>query len=352
MKKLLIFNFVCCIFNLFVYAKPPIRVYIMAGQSNMSGTNNPLVNELPASLASNVPNVLIKVNSYSVNCNWESLRPGLGATTANFGSELTFGRDELNVLQGLDTTIFGDKIAIIKYSYGGTTLDIDWRSPSSGGTVGWLYTGIINDINASLISLDSMYDAQIMGMCWMQGEYDALVDSEAVNYQTNLGNFIQDIRTDLNLPQMPFCIGMIDNSPNWTYNAIVRQAEINVAKSTAGVSIFDTYGLGTDGFHYNTSGQIELGHLFATALNSPVFCGTCIENTTKVWPIPSTGPLYVTSGIPTDYPYKITDIKGAEVQAGKLYIGCEVDISWLTPGTYFISFTTNEGTVVKKLLKI
>ena len=66
------------------YAKPPIRVYILAGQSNMSGTQNPLVNQLPANLASIVPNVLIKVNSYDVNCNWGSLQPGLGATAANF----------------------------------------------------------------------------------------------------------------------------------------------------------------------------------------------------------------------------------------------------------------------------
>ncbi len=336
------------------YAKPPIRVYIMAGQSNMSGTNNPLVIQLPASLVSTVPNVLIKVNSYSVNCNWGSLRPGLGATTANFGPEITFGLDELNTLQKLDTTLFGSKIAIIKYAYGGTTLDVDWRPPSSGGIVGWLYKGIINDINASLATLDSTYDAQIMGMCWMQGEYDALVDTEAINYQTNLSNFIQDIRTDLNLLTMPFCIGMIDSSPHWPYNAIVRQAETNVAKSTAGVSVFDTHGLGTDGTHYNTQGQIELGHLFFRYLDDAyTTCTICNGNNTVIFPNPSIGSFSVLySGIPSNYQYTITDMKGAEVLQGQLYIGYEVDISSLSAGIYFISLTTIEGTIVKKVVKI
>jgi hypothetical protein len=320
----------------------------------MSGTQNPLVTQLPASLSGAVPNVLIKVNDYGVNYNWGPLRPGLGATTANFGPEITFGRDELNALQTLDSSYCGTKIAIIKFSFGGTTLNRDWRPPSSGDTVGWLYTGLIKDINASLATLDSTYDAQVMGMCWMQGEYDALVDTMAADYQTNLNNFIQDIRAALNLPTMPFCIGMIDSSTHWTYNAIVRQAEINVARGTEGVSIFDTHGLGTDGAHYNTSGQIELGHFFFRYLGDAyTTCTICNENNTVIYPNPANGSFSILySGIPTDYKYTITDMKGTEVLSGQLYIGCEVDISSLSAGVYFISCTTNEGTVVKKVVKI
>lgn len=328
------------------YAQPIIRVYILAGQSNMSGTNNPLVSELPASLLVSVPDVFIKVNG-DVNYNWQVLRPGLGATLNNFGPELTFGNDAFNKFGG-------DKTAIIKFSYGCTTLNDDWRPPSSGGTLGWLYTNFINDINASLDSLKRNYSIEIMGVCWMQGEYDALDITKANNYQTNLINFIGDIRTELNLPQLPFVIGMIDHSESWTYNNIVRQGEINVAKSINDIGIFDTHGLGTDGRHYNTQGQLELGHFFFNYLgDSYATCQFCIDGTIQVFPNPSAGSFkIISSGIPTDYVYIITDSKGSMVQSGQLYIGCEIDISTLSPDIYFISLITNSGTTIKKIIKL
>ncbi|HEX7414561.1 MAG TPA: sialate O-acetylesterase, partial [Bacteroidia bacterium] len=315
------------------------------GQSNMSGTTNPLVSQLPTSLLDSVPNVLIKVDEHKVNYNWGPLCPGLGATASNFGPEITFGRDALDY--------FGCKIAIIKFSFGGTTLNEDWRPPSSAGTVGWLYSGLINDVTACLAHLDSSYEVHLMGMCWMQGETDALDNAKAVNYQINLINFIHDIRTALNFPKMPFCIGMIDSSAGWTYNTAVRQGEINVAKSIDGVSIFDTHGLETDGVHYSTQGQIELGHFFFRYLDgSYASYQSYNEGTTKVFPNPSNGSFQIiTSGIPTEYKYIIIDKKGALVQAGQLYIGCEVNIPTLNAGVYFIYLTTKQGTVVKKIVK-
>ena len=251
--------FVAILFSFNALAQPVLRVYIMAGQSNMSGTNNPLVSELPKNLTDSLPQVLIKVNGDATH-NWGALRPGLGATSTNFGPELNFGHDAA-------TYFNGDKVAIIKYSQGGTTLNEDWRPPSSGGTTGWLYNSFINDLITSLALLDTNYTIQVMGLCWMQGEYDALDNAKANNYQTNLTNFISDVRAALNLPQLPFAIGMIDNSVGWMYNAAVRQAEINVAHSVNKVTVFDTHGLGTDGTHYNTQGQLELGHYFFNSLN-------------------------------------------------------------------------------------
>jgi hypothetical protein len=345
MRRLRSLLVIALFFTHSLYARPVMRVYILAGQSNMDGTYNPLISQLPAGLTGTIPDVLIKVNG-DVNIDWGPLRPGLGATANNFGPEITFGRDAL-------ASSNGDKIAIIKFAYGGTTLNEDWRPPSSGGTVGWLYTALINDITTGLAALDSTYSVEIMGVCWMQGEYDALDATKASNYEVNLGNFIHDIRAAFNNPQLPFVIGMIDSSVGWTYNAIVRQGEINVAKNISGLSIFDTHRLGTDGYHYNTSGQIELGHFFYYYLANPNVCIQCEGNTVTVFPNPSNGYFKITyTEIPTDYTYKITDVKGAIIRTGQLYIGCEVDVSALSPGTYFISLTTNETTVVKKLIKI
>src|ERR1017187_9653768 len=92
--------FIALLFIHTSYAQQVIRVYILAGQSNMSGTTNPLVSQLPASLLDSVPNVLIKVDEHKVNYNWGPLRPGLGATESNFGPEISFGRDALDYFGG------------------------------------------------------------------------------------------------------------------------------------------------------------------------------------------------------------------------------------------------------------
>jgi len=312
----------------------------------MSGTDNPMVSQLPIGLSNSVPNVLIKVNG-DVNYNWQSLRPGLGATPTNFGPELNLGHDAA-------TYFNGDEIAIIKFSQGGTTLNEDWRPPSSGGTTGWLYNNFINDVRASLAYLDSNYTVQLMGLCWMQGEYDALDNAKANNYQTNLTNFISDVRAAINAPQLPVAIGMIDNSTGWTYNAAVRQAEINVSKTVNQTSIFDTHGLGTDGTHYNTEGQLELGHYFFNALtNVYVNCKTCSNTEVKLYPNPATNFFNLSyADTPTDYNYKITDMRGAEVQSGQLYVGCVIDVSLLSTGTYFVFITNTQTTMVKKLIKL
>ncbi|HXU28151.1 MAG TPA: sialate O-acetylesterase [Bacteroidia bacterium] len=334
-------------FNLFAQL-PLVRVYILAGQSNMSGTQNPLVSQLPESLKDTLPNVLIKVGGDNVY-NWQALRPGLGSQPVNFGPEITFGHDAATYFKG-------DKIALIKYAYGGTTLNEDWRPPSSGGKTGWLYNGFVNDLSKYLDTLAKNYTVQLMGMCWMQGEYDARDNAVALNYQSNLSNFIKDVRATLNAPQLPFAIGMIDNSYPWQFNSIVRQAEINVAKNTEAVSVFDTHGLGTDATHYNTLGQIELGHFFFNSVNNLFSVWQAASNGgVKVFPNPTNHSFEVAyTDVPADYSYKITDKKGAEVQSGQLYSGYQIDVSLLSPGTYFITLTINgtNSTVKKKLVKI
>ena len=314
----------------------------------MTGTNNPLISQLPASLQDTLPNVLIKGGG-DVTYNWQTLRPGLGSKPVNFGPEVTFGHDAA-------TYFNGDKIALIKYSYGGTTLNEDWRSPSCGGTSGWLYNDFVNDLAKDLDTLAKNYTVQLMGMCWMQGEYDARDNAKALNYQNNLTNFITDVRATLNLPKLPFAIGMIDSSDPWPFNSIVRQAEVNVAKSTDAISIFDTHGLGTDGTHYNTQGQIELGHFFFNSVNSLYSQWQSVSNgAVNVFPNPTNHSFEVAyADVPADYSYKISDKKGAEVQSGQLYSGYQIDVSTLSPGTYFITLTINGTTITvkKKLVKI
>jgi len=107
----------------------------------------------------------------------------------------------------------------------------------------------------------------------MQGEFDGGNQGYANEYQTNLTNFVKDVRTQLKVPDLPFIIGMIDSSRSWPYAGTIRAAERAVAKNLANVSTVDTYGFATDGTHYKLDGMIALGKGFAvnwlTHYNTP-----------------------------------------------------------------------------------
>jgi len=334
MKKIFLFLF---FISFSCFAKEKLKLYILAGQSNMSGTYNPLVSELPADLNKEITNVFISVGG-EVNYPLEKLIPGLGATTSNFGPELTFGKD---------ASANNEITAILKYSYGGTTLNEDWRSPSSGGQTGWLYTGLINFVRSKIIALDSTYIVEIDGMCWMQGEYDALDISKSNNYGYNLINFIKDVRNDLNT-NMPFTIGMIDTS--WPFSSMVRAAELNIPSQLDQINIFDTHGLPTINGHYNTQGQIELGHLFYSSFTIQNYS---MDNIT-LWPNPSNSILIISYPyLITDYSYKIINTIGQEVMSGQLFAGKEINISSINSGNYTILISINESkTVSKHFIKI
>ena len=71
-----------------VVAKIPLKIILMAGQSNMSSS------ALSSELETLAPELLVPQTDVPIwyKGSWRDLQPGLGDTTANFGPELTFGR--------------------------------------------------------------------------------------------------------------------------------------------------------------------------------------------------------------------------------------------------------------------
>ncbi|MDP4182578.1 MAG: sialate O-acetylesterase, partial [Bacillota bacterium] len=147
-----------------------------------------------------------------------------------------------------------------------TSLWSDWRSPSAGGTTGKLWTDLLSNTNKAIAALDPSIKYEIAGMCWMQGEADACASNIASEYEPLLTAFIGDARKAFNAPNMPFVIGMIDDTSTWPYYAMVREAEQNVAQKVPHVGIFDTKDLDTDGSHYKNQGLLDMGSLFASTM--------------------------------------------------------------------------------------
>lgn len=227
------------------------KLYIVAGQSNAMGQAS-----LNSELSTSLQTPLASVPTY-YNGAWQSLQPGMGVTTANFGPELAFGHD-------LAAAFPGQRIGLVKYAVGATSIAEDWKAGATAAASGPQYIGLLQTIGNAIASLGSGASPEIAGVAWMQGESDA-IEGFGGQYETNLTKFITQLRVDLAAPRLKFSIAQI--LPCWSNSAVVRQAQANVAMHMSNVEVFDTNDLTTGVFgHYDTAGELALGSRFATTM--------------------------------------------------------------------------------------
>ncbi len=272
----------------FVIEKPkgPVKVFILAGQSNAVGFNN--VREyrhgktaLPEEYMSQADTLFWDETTKG----WIPLCVGKshGAHTNAFGPEIGFAHD-LAKLPG------NGQIAIIKCAVGGTGIarardysDIipnvgpndagnNWHPPSNGQDAGKLYQQLMRETEHALSALkadDRKYE--LSAFLWMQGEREAGISLKmAGDYEALLKSLIQAVRTDLKTPRLPFVIGEV-NSHTWKHGDIVRKAQDKVCQEDKNALLVKTTDLSRKGSggvsHFDADGMIELGLRFATAVN-------------------------------------------------------------------------------------
>jgi alpha-galactosidase len=240
----------------------PVKVFILAGQSNMQGHAHvrtfdamaldpktaPILKEMRN--ADGSPRVCEKVWISSIGCAEEEqvgrLTAGFGAKARGpkIGPEFTFG---IYLQKLLD-----EPIVIIKTSWGGKSLHTDFRPPRAGPyefneaqlkrfrdqgkdierikaakakATGHYYRLMLDHVKKVLSDIKRVYpdyDAtqgyELAGFVWFQGWND-MVDSGTYphrgrpggydSYSTLLAQFIRDVRKDLSTPEMPFVIGVM-----------------------------------------------------------------------------------------------------------------------------------------------
>jgi autotransporter-associated beta strand protein len=168
------------------------------------------------------------------------LTVGYGANSGNttIGPELGFG----SVLGDLH----GDKILLIKTCWGGKSLGVDFLPPSSEnyppplveGDKGFFYQKILEIVNHVTASLGDHVPGyadegfEIAGFGWHQGWNDRTSATLSAVYETNMANFINDIRDDLNAPNMPFVIATTGMDGGSAYTT-VELAQLKMADATA-----------------------------------------------------------------------------------------------------------------------
>lgn len=240
-------------------AQKKLKVYILAGQSNMEGQGqlrvldymkeNPKTRDLYDEIKG--PDGEYKI----IKNTWISFLTGErgridgkdrevhGPLTAGYGSQCSRDYtkprgDRMGPELAFGITLqkhYNEPILIIKTAWGGQSLHTDFRSPSSGPfrhpnakpdakiETGKRYKQMIEHVRNVLKDIKSVcpdYEGQsyeLAGFVWFQGWND-MVEGAIYKrdkpggfdkYSEWLANFIRDVRKDLNAPKLPFVIGVM-----------------------------------------------------------------------------------------------------------------------------------------------
>ena len=271
MKKSRIAVVVACVAGLLAgesHAKP-LKVYILAGQSNMEGhakvetfdyigdgpATAPLLKEMRG--ADGKPRVCEKVWISYLTGSRDNAGEGFGKLTAGYGArrnpaedggkigpEFTFG---ITVGKAYDGPVL-----LIKTAWGGKSLNTDFRPPSAGpyqfrddllgifkkqgkdiaqikadkaDKTGHYYRlmikhvkHVLGDIKRVVPDHDPKAGYELAGFVWFQGWND-MCDGNTYSdrnspdgyalYSKLMAHFIRDVRKELSAPKMPFVIGVI-----------------------------------------------------------------------------------------------------------------------------------------------
>jgi alpha-galactosidase len=228
-------------------SKAKIKVFILAGQSNMQGHGRISMNkdgDLDYAAAQQQFAYLKRDGEWVerkdvwyfhkpgrgsvIKCN---LRVGLGANAKSIGPELTFGH--------LLGEHYKSQVLLIKTAWGGQALAATFRPPSSKlpehatlqamlakkkkknpnaslddikQQFGSRYRSMLEEVQMVLGNLKKHFPSyrgqgyEIVGFLWHQGWNDACSKNFAKEYEANMSNFIVDLRKDLGVKNLPFVI--------------------------------------------------------------------------------------------------------------------------------------------------
>ena len=262
--KLLLISLVALLGVSFSLSAKPLKVYLLVGQSNMQGhaaertlghlgmdsKTVPLLKAIQNADGSAKVHDQIWISSIEVaeesGIKEGKLTVGYGAggRDPKIGPELTFGVTMQKHV--------GEPILLIKTSWGGKSLNTDFRPPSAGAyafnekqienfkkreknladvrqekinSTGVYYRLMLAHIRKVLGDIKRVYPAydakagyELAGFVWFQGWND-MVDGGTYPtrgqpgsydaYSKNLAHFIRDVRKDLKAPKLPFVIGVM-----------------------------------------------------------------------------------------------------------------------------------------------
>jgi hypothetical protein len=227
--------------------KGPVKVFILAGQSNMDGQANVSTidflgedKEYGYLLKTFKPDGKTLVTRDDV---WVAHRgvygklgPGYGGRKSDdklgncIGPEYAFG---YFMGEALD-----EQVLLIKFAPGGQSLYVNFRPPSAGlpkgvkpEDVGAQYRALVSYVHATLDNLKQHFPAydeqagyQIAGFVWFQGYNDMFDETGRKEYGANLVCLIKDLRKEFKAPEMKVVVGVM--GVNGVKNELGKQKDV------------------------------------------------------------------------------------------------------------------------------
>ncbi|CAI9095802.1 OLC1v1031823C1 [Oldenlandia corymbosa var. corymbosa] len=231
------------------------HIFLLAGQSNMAGfggvVNDTWDHVVPPECRRN-PNILRLNPKLKWKVAKEPLNEGVDRWPNGIGPGMPFANALLQKIPNYGT------IGLVPCSVSGTKI-IDWQKGTD------LYDMLVTRAQAAMKNENrNGSNNTIEALLWYQGESDTKNQTGAYAYKGRLQQFILDLRSDLNLPdllviQVALASGIID------YLEVIRQAQLHT--DLPNVKCVDAMGLQLqpDNIHLSTCGEIALGNLLADA---------------------------------------------------------------------------------------
>ena len=205
-----------------------IDVYLLAGQSNMSGHGAP--DAVPEALRGPHPSALLffaplnppdheRSRRLHVR-HWQSLQPGAGSFPGGFGPELSFG----HTLAARSSR----PVALIKSDKGGSSLLDDWEPDKVDDPTTLLNRCLVDAADALEALRDDGHDPVLRGLVWYQGECETRDRGhDPDDYTPALHRLIVRVRDRLadggDLAKVLFRVNPHDGRPTPHFASIRRQ---------------------------------------------------------------------------------------------------------------------------------
>ena len=221
----------------------PVKVFILAGQSNMEGKAQLKLLDYQAQqpATSDLYKHLRKDDKWIERDDvWIKFLDRKGKLTVGYGSPKCIGPElEFGTVVG---DHYDEQVLLIKTAWGGRSLFRDFRSPSAGlppadvldallakakknkpettlddikKPFGASYRATLDEIKQTLEHMKEHFPDyagqgyEIAGFIWFQGWNDMIDATATGEYAVNMAHFIRDVRKDLNVPKLPFVIGQM-----------------------------------------------------------------------------------------------------------------------------------------------
>jgi len=258
-------------------ADKPLKVFILAGQSNMVGWGDSL------KLSDDLRNGNDRLLMFEYG-KWQRLKPlrkamnnqeKFGMTEFSFVPEIAFANEMAKAWPD-------ETIGIVKFAVGGTSIltwKPDWSKEDADrvgqGRLGSLYKKLMAKVDQARTARE----IEIMGFLWLQGGGDMKNVAVAKEYVGNLKSLVAAVRKDTGAADLPFVYGSVRraNDPDdisdlepkrvgGPYPAVefVLKAQRDAQKEIRNSRIAILRNIETHpmNVHYNTAGQLKVGKLF------------------------------------------------------------------------------------------